>query len=490
MQLSHLLSTLPCGILCEAVGDCRIDGICSDTRRLCRGDLFIAITGLHSDGHSLIPDAIARGASAVIINADMIPWRDFLLKGNIPFACVRDTRLSEAYLFSSFCGNPQSDMKLIAVTGTNGKTTTVSMLEAIYRTAGVPCASLGTLSGSMTTPDPSVLYELLKKHRDNGVKYIFMEVSSHALALNKVAPIEFDFGIFTNLTPEHLDFHRDMFSYASAKAKLFAKSKKSIISIDGGYSDIMLCSACGDVFTCSARDEPADFTAKNITSKGIYGIEYDIRTKNRMFKIRSPIPGRFTVMNTLLAACTAYLDGIPVDIIRGALCGFSGAKGRLERLILPTSDFSVYIDFAHTPDALENILRTVRSFMPKNGRLVLLFGCGGDRDSEKRPVMGRIAARLADFLIVTSDNSRSERTENIISDILSEISGSCTYTVIPDRKAAIREAITKARPNDTIILAGKGHEEYEIMPDGIHRFSERDIATDAANEYLKIKEQL
>ena len=311
-----------------------------------------------------------------------------------------------------------------------------------------------------------------------------MEASSHALALGKLTPIRFACGIFTNLTPEHLDFHGDMEHYAGAKAKLFASSDRAVINADDCRSQYM-AERSHSPLLCSVKRSDTDFYAKNITNCGVYGIRYDLMTTDLVFKIRSGIPGLFNVMNTMEAAAAALSEGISPEVIRGAVCGFSGVRGRLERVRLPTNDFAVYIDFAHTPDALENILLTVRQFSG-NGRIVVLFGCGGDRDRTKRPAMGAVAARLSDFAIITADNSRSERTEDIISEILSGITSEGSYTVIPDRKEAIYYAIATARKGDMILLCGKGHEEYEIMPDGIHPFSEKETAQNACAEYLRL----
>lgn len=462
-----------------------IGGIVSESGKAAPGCLFVCIDGMRKSGHSFIGEAASRGAAAFVISDSHPEAEDKLSSAGIPFAVFPDTRAAEAILTSRFFCDPWKEMKVFAVTGTNGKTTVVSLLDAIFQAAGYSCRTIGTLTGKLTTPDPAVLYPKLRSFADSGVQYVFMEASSHALALGKLTPMHFACGIFTNLTPEHLDLHGDMKHYAEAKARLFSASEKAIINADDPYSRYM-AEGCRSSLLCSMKRSDTDFYAKNITSCGVYGIRYDLMTTDLVFKLRSGIPGLFNVMNTMEAAAAALSEGISTDVIRGAVCGFSGVSGRLERVRLPTNDFAVYIDFAHTPDALENILLTARKFSG-SGRLVVLFGCGGDRDRSKRPAMGEAAARLSDLAIITADNSRSESTESIISDILSGITSEGSYTVIPDRRDAIRYAIATAQRGDIILLCGKGHEEYEIMPDGIHPFSEKDIAQEACAEYLRLR---
>jgi len=449
--------------------------------------LFLAIHGFQRDGHTALAQAIAGGATAFVIDNAHPEAASFLRERGLPFLTVSDSRIAEAHLTSRFWGDPHQSLHLTAVTGTNGKTSVTAMLEAIYTRAGYKAKTIGTLSGKLTTPDPAELYPLLRRFSDEGITHVFMEASSHALALGKLDPLTYDCGIFTNLTPEHLDFHHDMASYGAAKAKLFAKCRRAVLNADDPAMPRMAASATGHVITVSARQSAADFFAVNLVKNGSCGITYDLCTADAIFRIRSPIPGDFAVMNTMQAAVAAYTDGIPRDIIRGALGGFRGVKGRLESIELPTNDFAVYIDYAHTPDALDNILRTVRGFMSPSQRLVLLFGCGGDRDRTKRPLMGRIASQRADYVILTADNSRSERTADILNDILQGIEDSCSHTVIENRREAITYAITSAKEKDVILLCGKGHEEYEIMPDGIHPFSERAIVLEAAEKRLKSK---
>ncbi len=462
-------------------------GLSPDPTRCRDGFLYVCISGFHRDGHEAIESALLSGAVACLVAEDHPDVIAFLEHRQVPYLVLPDTRKGEAVFTSRFFGDPWKHLHITAVTGTNGKTTVVSMLHAIYTMAGYKTAMIGTLTGKLTTPDPAELYPLLAKLRMEGVTHVFMEASSHALSLGKLAPIRFDAVIFTNLTPEHLDFHAGMEDYAASKALAIRQAQRVILNADDSYASFMASHAVGQIFTCSANGKPADFVAIHPVFNGCYGSSYDLLTTDLLFRITTPIPGTFTVMNTMEAAAAALTDGIPKDIIRGAIGGFQGVKGRLERIPLPTSDYAVYIDFAHTPDALENILRTARGFMTGKQRLVLLFGCGGDRDKSKRSVMGHIASQLADFVIVTADNSRSERTADIMAAILSGFDGNASHTVIESRREAIIYAITSALPGDVILLCGKGHEEYEIMGTDIHPFSEREIVLEAATRHLRSK---
>lgn len=472
MKLSDLLTALPSHS--ALTSDPEIFEIVTDSTKASVGTLFLAIRGLKQDAHQYLPDAARRGCMVALVEHDY----DGEAFG-MTLVRTEDTRAASALLFNRLYRDPSSELKLVAVTGTNGKTSVCHMLRAIYKAAGIPCAVIGTMEQAMTTPDPPELYKKLREEADLGTKVVFMEASSHALALRKLLPLRPDYGIFTNLTPEHLDFHHDMDAYLAAKAILFGQCKTGIINLDDSYAEqLMRLSSC-NLVRYSTQSDRAEFTARNILSLGTSGIRYDCLTHNRLFRIHCPIPGRFTVYNTLAALCCAYLDGITPDCIRYALCGMEPIAGRLERIPLPSRLFTVYLDFAHTPDALQNILHTLRSFMPKEGRLTVLFGCGGDRDKQKRPIMGEIASRLADFVIVTSDNSRSEDPIAIIDDILTGISPDRPHTVIPNRREAIEYAVLTASPGDILLLSGKGHEAYEIDKNGKRPFSERAIVREA-----------
>lgn len=469
-----------------------VTGIKTDSRTVVGGDLFICIRGKNADGHQYIDEAVARGAVAVVAE---IPFRDEI---RVPVVFVADTRHAAAMLYDAWYGHPSKAMKLIAVTGTNGKTSVTHMLRAIFEGAMHRCGLIGTVRcysagrqldiraadplANMTTPDPAELYHMLSVMKEDGVEYVFMEATSHALSLRKLDALSFEAAVFTNLTPEHLDFHGNMENYFSAKAKLFSMSKRAIINVDDGYGR-RLADLLPSAVTCSVQDGTASFLAEQTRDEGTDGTEYHLISKNLRATVHTPIPGQFTVMNTLEAAATAISLGISPSVILATLGSLNGIDGRMERVRLGAiCDFSVFIDYAHTPDALQNLLVSVQAVRREDQRIVLVFGCGGDRDRAKRPVMGRIAARLADCCVVTSDNSRSEDPHRIIREICAGM-GDAPRTVIPDRAKAIDFAIRTAKRGDIILLAGKGHEAYEIDRGGRRPFDERKIAMEAAMRY-------
>lgn len=488
--------------LCDAAGiDCphthredEILAIVTDSRRVCSDSLFVCVRGLQSDGHAFVSEAIRDGAKWILAQTGAdIPIRD-----DVTYLYADDTRRALAFLYHAWYGNPCDSMKMIGVTGTNGKSTVTHMITKILSDAGKRCGLIGTLGcflngdamksngvGTMTTPDPEYLYQALAEMKRAGAEYVIMETSSHALSLEKVAPIRFCVGIFTNLTPEHLDFHENMEEYAQAKTKLFAQSEFSLINTDSDYADRMLTAANGARSTCSSQSANADGYADEIAVSRD-GVSYLLHTKIETIKIDCPISGGFTVMNSMQAAiCTINLGIAPADVCR-SLAALHGVKGRMERVNLPKdAPFTVLIDYAHTPDALENLLLSVREIKKDGERIVLLFGCGGDRDKSKRPVMGHIASVYADFVFLTSDNSRTEDKDTILRSIFNGFDLTTPCTVISDRKEAIRQAILTARRGDIILLAGKGHEEYEIDAAGCHPFCEKEIVSEAYD--LRVK---
>ena len=474
MKLYDLLSALET-FSCTMPRDMQIHGIASDSRRVEKGDLFVCIRGLREDGHDYLRAAISAGAVAVVTEEG---------RGEIPegpvHITVPDTRAALARLYHAWYGYPGDRLRLIAVTGTNGKTSVSFMLRALWEASLEPCGLIGTVAcdsggrrlqsssveslANMTTPDPQDLYRLLAEMARDGVRTVIMETTSHALALGKLDALHFDAAIFTNLTPEHLDFHKTMDAYAAAKAGLFQKTKLGIFNADSPYSEQMMTNATCRCITCTAKDKDADYSATEIETQAQNGVAYRLSSKRTRLRIVCPIAGEFTVMNSMQAAICALALGCSPAAIKTALATMGGIKGRMERVRLGLkADFSVLIDYAHTPDALEKLLLTARDLVQKGGRTVVLFGCGGDRDRTKRAVMGEIAARLADHVIITSDNSRGEDPMEIICQIVSGIPPQKAYTVIPDRAAAIRYAIENAKAGDLILLAGKGHEQYEIV---------------------------
>ncbi len=482
----------------DKVGEREIAGIAMDTRRVCAGGLFICIKGGHTDGHALIPVALRRGAACIVAEQGCtlpaLPEDTLVLYSE-------NTRRCASYLFDAWYGFPSRRMSLIAVTGTNGKTGVTHLIRTILEAGFHRCGLIGTVGcesagkhldahgsealANMTTPDPPELYRLLAEMADDGMEYVLMEATSHALALEKLAPLHFAAAVFTNLTPEHLDFHGSMEAYASAKASLFEKSDVAVINIDSPYFDRMIARAAGTVLTCSLS-RAADYRAENIEYKGTSGVQYTLCAKGTQLRIGCPIPGRFTVPNSMQAAVCALQLGIPARTVKDALASACGVKGRMERVRLGFgAEFCVLIDYAHTPDALENLLRSAKELKKSGGRIVLLFGCGGDRDRGKRALMGKVASSGADFVIVTSDNSRGEDPYDIIRDILRGLDPNCAHKVIADRKRAIEYAIDHALAQDVILLAGKGHEEYEIVGNERHEFCEREIVRRTYNKRKK-----
>ncbi len=487
---------------CDLVEKTNIENIVTDSRCAENGSLMICIDGVRCDGNDYAADAVKGGAIAIVTEQAERLCR--ILPSDTIIIETDNARRACSYIYDKWYGEPSKRLKFIAVTGTNGKTSVTFMLKSIFESAFIKCGLIGTVrcysdqkvltyvnrdpSAAMTTPDPEQLYALLKDMADDGVEYVFLEATSHSLALEKLAPIRFEAAVFTNLTPDHLDFHKNMENYFSAKAKLFKHCRLAVINADDKYaarlkSELLTSGECR-IVTCSTNYNFSDYYASDTVNKGVNGCEYKLISRDMLMNIQCRIPGSFTVMNSLEAAAVAIEVGISPVTVHDALAAIVGIDGRMESVSLcPGANFSVFIDYAHTPDALENLLLTVRGFRQKGQRIVLLFGCGGDRDKSKRAVMGNIAARLADKVIVTSDNCRTESPEKIIDDILKGIGKDVSYTVVPDRKCAIEYAIKEAQCGDIILLAGKGHETYEITAEGKRAFNEKKIVSEAAIRY-------
>lgn len=399
-------------------------------------------------------------------------------------------------LYNAWFGDPCAHLRIIGVTGTNGKTSTCFFLRELFEAAGFRCGLLGTVtccsaegtplaclegrgSSGMTTPDPELLYEMLDQMVKDRVDYVFMEVSSHALALSKVDAIPFDTVLFTNLTQDHLDFHETMEDYFETKRRLLSLSRRAVVNRDDPYGERLAAEESLPIVTCSARE--GDYLACEIESLGMDGSSFRMRTPKGEIPLLLRVPGSFSVMNALMAGAVALEYGIPPCVVREVFARLRGVPGRMER-VETGEKFSVLIDYAHTPDALEKLLRAVRDMRRSGERILLLFGCGGERDRSKRKEMARISSRLADFVMITSDNSRGEDPEQIFADILRGVDKEKEYLLIRSRKEAIEWAVKNARPGDWILLAGKGHETYEIDAEGIHPFDERLIVKNALRE--------
>ena len=466
-------------------------GITSNSKRVKDGYLFVCLEGTKLDGHRFINDALMNGASAVIIQNQKFSCQQSIL--------VDDTRVALARAMNAFCGEPTKKLKFIAVTGTNGKTSVSLMIKNIFDYANIKSEVIGTLNYSsflvkqddlianFTTPDPEELYPMLRRILDAGIQIVIMEASSHALKLKKLDPIEFEFGIFTNLTEDHLDFHLTMEDYFNSKLSLFNKCRRGIINIDDPYGKLILKSSSCAFITCSTK-ECADYSAINIEHQGERGVKYTLKNKEKQIDIQSNIPGEISAYNSMQASACAHEFGIDEYTIREAFKAFGGVRGRLEKIdIFEGCGFNVFIDYAHTPNALEKLLETVGTFKREGQRVVLLFGCGGDREKEKRKIMGEIASQNADLVIVTNDNPRSENPNSILNQILMGMSDKNNFVVIQDRKRAIEYAIATARKGDIILLAGKGHEDYEISANGKRPFDERKILYEAYKKYYERK---
>lgn len=457
--------------------DREISFITDNSENVTSSSLFVCIKGARGDGHRYGRDAARKGA--VIVCEHSIGVSDEII--------VKDTRRAYADFCGAFFSNPARRMKLIGITGTNGKTTTAFLLKDIFEKNGYKCGLVGTVQdmagdtvfySERTTPDSFELNCLFSKMVKRGCEYCIMEVSSQALSQGRVDGLSFDCAVFTNLTQDHLDYHGTFENYAKAKKKLFSMCRKGIINIDDEKGLYMTHGEKCQSVTYSLLEDSADYTAKNIVQKS-NGTEYEIIHKNKSIKAEVGIPGLFSVYNSLAAIACASQEGIPLEKAVQVLKDSKGVKGRAE--VVPTNrDFTVIIDYAHTPDSLENILKTIKGFA--QGRIITVFGCGGDRDKAKRPVMGEIAVKFSDYLIVTSDNPRSENPQEIIKDILKGCKkAEITVETIENRRKAIERALAIGEKDDIILLAGKGHETYQILGDKKIHFDEREIVSEYLN---------
>ena len=472
MKLKELLANT--GLSCDL--DAEITALCRDSRKVTDGCLFVCIKGTGVDSHQFAAGALEHGAAAVVVERDLGLPRQIL---------ADNSRTAWGRLCANWFGNPAERLHLIGVTGTNGKTSTTYLLKAILEQAGYTVGLIGTIrnligdkeiAAGHTTPDAYDLQQMFAQMADAGCDYAVMEISSHALDQGRVEGCHFDAGIFTNLTQDHLDYHGTMENYAAAKKRLFSLCGTAVMNSDDAWYPAMSEALPCPCVTFSAKDDGADYVARNVRQRPD-GIDFELMSLGEIGRVRLATPGCFSVYNALGAAACARALGIAFDDVVTALSRAGIVKGRAE--VVPTGrDFTVVIDYAHTPDGLINICNTLNAC--KVGRLVTVFGCGGDRDRTKRPKMGAVAASLSDFLVVTSDNPRSEDPEAIIADILPGVEDSDTpYTVVPSRIEAIHWAIANAEAGDTILLAGKGHETYQILKDGTIHLDEREIVAEA-----------
>ena len=452
-----------------------ITGIAYDSRAVKPGNLFVAICGYDTDGHKYIPMALKKGAACVLCEKAPAEGEYVLLS---------DTRRGLALAGANWYGNPAGEMTMIGITGTNGKTTTTYLVKHILEDClGAKVGLVGTIQNMIgdevlhterTTPESLELQALFRHMADAGCTHVVMEVSSHALCLHRVDGVTFDVGVFTNLTQDHLDFHKTMEEYCRAKAMLFARSKVGAVNVDDPWAKEILAHATCPVITYSAKNQAA-LEATDIRLEP-HHVAFTAHYQGTETACTLGIPGAFSVYNALSALSAALALGIAPEKAAASLATARGVKGRAEVVPTPGKDYTVLIDYSHTPDSLENILKTVREFA--RGRVIAVFGCGGDRDPIKRPIMGKIAADLADLVVVTSDNPRTEDPMAIIDQILVGIPKDQTpTTVIENRRQAIRWAMDNAQAGDVIVLAGKGHETYqEIGHEKFHLDEREEVA--------------
>ncbi len=476
MKLKELLQGIPV-LSATADMDMDIADVSYDSRTVRSGELFVAMTGYAADGHAYIGRAAAAGAAAVL--CEKIPAEA------LPYVQVADSRRALAAVGGNFFDHPADSMTMVGVTGTNGKTTTTYLLKAILeQAAGARVGLIGTnqnmighesIPTERTTPESFELQRLLARMRDAGCTHVVMEVSSHALALDRVYGVRYAVGIFTNLTQDHLDFHSTMEAYCDAKAILFQNCDTGVCNADDPWTPRLLRhAACGVI--AYAEKAAADLRAEDI-DLGADHVAFTAVTAAERVPVRVNIPGRFMVYNALDVLGAAMALKIPLEKSAGVLAGAPPVKGRVEVVPTPGKDYTVLIDYAHSPDGLENVLSSVKGFA--RGRTVALFGCGGDRDKTKRPQMGKIAAENADFLVVTTDNPRTEDPQTIIDGILPGLEGTSTpYVVVVDRVEAIHWAMDHAEPGDVIVLCGKGHETYQEVNHVKRHMDEREIVAE------------
>lgn len=471
MKLTDFLNDVP-----SRFADIELTYITNDSRRVVKGCAFVCIIGSNSDGHDFAADAAQKGAAVIISQRDM---------GLDNQIVVHDTHRAYADGCAAYFGNAADSLKLIGITGTNGKTTVTYLVKSVLEQLGKKVGLIGTIQNMIgddelpaknTTPDAYELHSLFRKMVDAGCEYCIMEVSSHALDQKRVNGLHFEVAGLTNISQDHLDYHGTMDNYIAAKKKLFSMCDIGVFNADDACCEQLMEGVPCKTITYSVNNGVSDYIAKGMTCRSD-GVNFELIGDSVISRIKLKTPGKFSVYNGLCAVSMVLALGFEFDSVATALSNSTAVKGRAE--VVPTNkDFTVIIDYAHTPDGIENILSTMREI--KTGRLVALFGCGGDRDRTKRPKMAEASAKLADFVIVTSDNPRSEDPQRIIDDVLTGLRDTDTpYKVIVNRADAIKWAIENAQSEDLIVLMGKGHETYQILADKTIHFDEREVVNDA-----------
>lgn len=461
-------------------GDIEISSVAYDSRKVTEGGLFVCITGFNTDGHIYALSAVDKGAKAIVAEREIngIPE-------DIPVIVLPDTRRALALISAEFYHQPSQKMNVIGVTGTNGKTTTTYLIKTILDHVGRQTGIIGTIGNQIggrvlhaerTTPESLELQQLFAQMLAAGVTDAVMEVSSHSLALERVAGVHYTTAVFTNLTQDHLDYHKTMENYKKAKGILFSMADQAVINIDDPAGAYMMQVCKGRIIKTGIESENADLRAENI-SISAEGVRYTLDYEGRQYPVQLNIPGRFSIYNSLGAIGACLLCGIEMKDIIDGLAMNQGVPGRFQS-VPNDKGITVIVDYAHTPDGLENILETAHEFAKK--RIITVFGCGGDRDRTKRPIMAETVGRLSDFAIITSDNPRTEEPARILDDAeVGILSTKCPYRKIEDRRSAILQAIQMAEKDDVVIIAGKGHEDYQIFADRTIHFDDVEEAKKA-----------
>lgn len=464
-SLGHLLDEARL-VSPSSVPDRAVTGVTHDSRGVSRGSIFCAVRGARFDGHDFAATAVEAGAVALVVDRFVTG-----IDASVPQIVVDDVRLAMGRLSTAFWGDPSSSLELIGITGTNGKTTTAHLIASISRARGRSTEIIGTLSGGFTTPEAPELQASLAAMRERGVTSVAMEVSSHSLVMQRVAGTRFAAAVFTNLSRDHLDLHGDMENYFAAKARLFDPeyTALAIVNADDAY---------GRRLSERARVETVPYRRSDLTDVRVTTAAHSFTWRGRTMSV--PLGGAVNVENSLAAATTMHALGVDLDVIAEGLASVPAVPGRMERVDVG-QEFTVFVDYAHTPDGLSAVLRSLRESAVE-GRIILVFGCGGDRDKAKRPLMGEVAVNLADEVVVTSDNPRSEDPGAIIASIVAGVPDHLRHRLVvveEDRRRAIGKAISRARSGDVVLVAGKGHETTQTVGDLVLPFDDRLVVREA-----------
>ena len=471
MKVKNLLCNIEYKLLQGSV-DTEFKKVEYDSRKVSENDAFLCITGFKTDGHKYALNAVKSGASVIFCEKEIEG-----IDENVTVIKFENTRKALAHIAAEFYGRPSERMNVVGVTGTNGKTTTTFLIKSVLDKIGHKTGIIGTIENRIgdevipterTTPESLELQELFKRMADEGCKDVVMEVSSHALDLHRVDEIRYNIGIFTNLTQDHLDYHITMENYKIAKSLLFERCLSSVINIDDEAGDFMVSKSKGRVITF-AIDKKADLQAENIHISAD-GVKFTLDYEGEEYPVSLNTPGKFSIYNALGAIGACILMGIDMNTIIKGLSKNKGVSGRFQT-VRSKRGFNAIVDYAHTPDGLENILKTAKEFV--KGRIITVFGCGGDRDRTKRPIMGEIAGIYSDYCVITSDNPRTEDPARILDDVEPGTKKSgCEYIKIVDRREAINYAVKMAKEGDVVVVAGKGHENYQIFADKTIHFDD------------------